>query len=936
MSVTDKKPWEEYASETVEPNDLKPWEEYASPIEKKNLVGNVSKVGSQTSKIGFEPFQTQSDTKTPSVLTPKGKAEYQEQVKGYVPPKEVKLPKEEKPDFLESIKNSLSNIGTGVQQFIPNTQIALSSTLEGLLGKDLGSDFYRNIVGSTHNPELDRQEAYAKLAELEPQFKKTRGLIESAENFDIPGLAAATVDAMSSLIRTAITSVPTAGIGLASDMVGGSIAAYNQEKAKSKGISVDELYRKGENEFAVPAAIGAVGTGLEAIGLKGTIGLINKKLTGSFAKKFATSFVDVNKEGLTEFTQTGLDAANKALAEGKSVADASKVAVDEMFSKKGLESYLMGAVGSAGSAGLGRVVKGMLPNNKKKATEATQRIAEMESELSNPNISPATQEFIAENIRQNVSKIADAVENDANEIEGLSDEQKFTINSINEVINSYEEVLSDPNASEQTKKLAQERISGLDLEVDNILQGKRLSSETQALVESKVPPQETPTIDTEEQIIAEGQQAQADFEATGDQVTYEQKMNELDGRANQLIETPTEITELEAQKADIEKTLYGTISGSIPLSQALPNGVYIDLGDGLFAYTDKNEKIAAIVDRNNNYLVNKSFWNATANAWQLPNQANLKDDAKKLGVDEATYIKKYKDAVDSLNAKYDAELAALENTKINQNAVQKQTAGQVPVQSEATVGEEVEGRTPESKIEVVAEKGKEEVIPKEKDTVSLPPRIEGGNPQNFEFSDGEWKQRIGKELTEISPNQQKQVNDAFVQSQSVEVIQPTEQVAEEVQPTESDFMQFFGDIVNESNTVDEAFEKVREIKGVPREVAKAFSEKYNKDDNLTQKEAFEKFYNEVKNERKTEEVKRPIETPRVAERSITDAFDAIEEAKRSRKTQKGKLEAGELAVKDMGDIGKKAIFIDNNFKDIVAKIKEFKNDKGESLIKIEC
>ena len=113
-------------------------------------------------------------------------------------------------------------------------------------------------------------------------------------------------------------------------------------------------------------------------------------------------------------------------------------------------------------------------------------------------------------------------------------------------------------------------------------------------------------------------------------------------------------------KSDIEKTLYGTIAGSIPLSQALPNGVYIDLDNGLFAYADKNEEIAAIVDKNNNYLVSKSFWNATKNAWQLPNKANLEDDAKKLGVDKVTYIKKYQDAVDSLNAKYNAELAALE------------------------------------------------------------------------------------------------------------------------------------------------------------------------------------------------------------------------------------------------------------------------------------
>jgi hypothetical protein len=122
---------------------------------------------------------------------------------------------------------------------------------------------------------------------------------------------------------------------------------------------------------------------------------------------------------------------------------------------------------------------------------------------------------------------------------------------------------------------------------------------------------------------------------------------------------PAPVVPTADKKADIERTLYGTLSGSIPLSQALPNGVYIDLGNGLFAYADKNDKIAAIVDRTNGYVVSKSFWNEKQNKWQLPNQANLKDDAKKLGVDEATYIKKYQDAVDSLNK---AELAALGKT----------------------------------------------------------------------------------------------------------------------------------------------------------------------------------------------------------------------------------------------------------------------------------
>lgn len=116
---------------------------------------------------------------------------------------------------------------------------------------------------------------------------------------------------------------------------------------------------------------------------------------------------------------------------------------------------------------------------------------------------------------------------------------------------------------------------------------------------------------------------------------------------------------LEAQKADIEKTKYGTISGSIPLSEALPNGVYVDLGNGLFAYADKNDKIAAIVDRDNNYIVSKSFWNAKEGKWQLPNKANLADDAKRLGVNQNEYIQKYQDAINALNEKGVGEKVAV-------------------------------------------------------------------------------------------------------------------------------------------------------------------------------------------------------------------------------------------------------------------------------------
>lgn len=78
------------------------------------------------------------------------------------------------------------------------------------------------------------------------------------------------------------------------------------------------------------------------------------------------------------------------------------------------------------------------------------------------------------------------------------------------------------------------------------------------------------------------------------------------------------------------------------------------------------------------------------------------------------------------------------------------------------------------------------------------------------------------------------------------------------------------------------------------------------------------------------------ETIPQGEGEVTAAFDLIEQAKRTKKTEKGKMEAGELAIANLGDVGKKAIFIDNNFKDIVSKIRTLKDQKGEPFVKIDC
>jgi hypothetical protein len=66
-----------------------------------------------------------------------------------------------------------------------------------------------------------------------------------------------------------------------------------------------------------------------------------------------------------------------------------------------------------------------------------------------------------------------------------------------------------------------------------------------------------------------------------------------------------------------------------------------------------------------------------------------------------------KNELEQQKAKIEEELQ--ETLKPQTDAIQEQAAGQVPIQSETTVSEEVEGGKPETEVEGVTEKGKEEV-----------------------------------------------------------------------------------------------------------------------------------------------------------------------------------------------------------------------------------
>ena len=567
------------------------------------------------------------------------------QAQGYIRPEETLKIKQEL-GFGERMSDAGTNFVNRLERFPYNTSLALGQTLTTLLGEDLGSNAYAQITRGG-NAELHRMEAFDKLAKLDAETKYSKGIIDSIQDLDLVNIAGGVVDAVGSLVSTVVTSAPTAGLGLYGDMVGGGLYDFNSTKARRLGLTVDELYDTNQNEFFVPAIINGAAAKLEGIGLKGIKSAIMNNMSKGAGQKFALVGHGMNKEGVTEWLQTGMEVINTSLAEGKPLPQAVEESVKTLFSKKGAESYLMGAIASGAAIGGGRILKGLFSDkSKKKASEAIQSIEQQQEELSNPELSNESRVFIFENIKNNVKQLVDSVDEDVDTAEGLSAEQRKNITILNDKISSLEVVANDPAASEETKSRALESIKGIQETIDDITSKK-----------VEAPAIEQPTFDTEESIGEEVRESNRKFQAGEiDQATWEQEQKDLNKRAENIIPVPEEAEigkpeevvseDVEAKKAEIEKR--------------------------------RQEEIKSITDE----------------------------------VDGMTKKQQEETAGDRIsrrvaaNARYDAELAALEQqTKPTQDAIQEQAAGQVPVQPEAPVSEEVEQGEPEAKPEVVTEEG---------------------------------------------------------------------------------------------------------------------------------------------------------------------------------------------------------------------------------------
>lgn len=378
-------------------------------------------------------------------------------------------PTPEQLDFTESVGNSFSNMATRLKGFDDRLKIVSADLWENVLGKELAKSWYE-LEGRDINQV--REEAYTELQRLSQETLPTLGIVDSIQDGSLKGTAAGIINAITSLGSSALPAVATLGAGAVTDLIGDSLYDFNKTKADRLGITVPELYERGEADFKVPASIGAVASGLEIWGLRGVGSLITKQFTTQSAKKAALMFgLQSNKEGLTEWLQEGLTDLNLALAEGKSIEQASKEAGKTLISKRGLEAYLGGLFASAGAGGLAKL--GSITINPKDKTSLNEEIAKvnmLEMELKKPSISQEAKQVISQQVGQSISNIASVIERSEQDTSNIPEAQREQAQGLSNKIDELNTVVEDPNVSNEVKSQVQEQIKPLQDELSNIVE----------------------------------------------------------------------------------------------------------------------------------------------------------------------------------------------------------------------------------------------------------------------------------------------------------------------------------------------------------------------------------------------------------------------------------------------------------------------------------
>jgi len=310
-------------------------------------------------------------------------------------------------NFKDNLYNAFEQIGDITEYWFGGGEGAQSGLMaassiiyENIFGKDKikeinETDFgkWMGTIYTTDTPEFQQMIKNFQIEQKDRRQTKTFAESETLEDY-LSVAAGSIINALGSVAY----NLGTAGTGFLMEFTTDNFIEANKIKAKSKGLTLDQLVNSGDAEISAPLKIGALQAGLEYFGfkkimapLKGTgVDKAYKKAVGNRLTKLYNKnknvrvgldiFSAAGTEALTEMGQTALEIYNKELAianaEGKDI-NPFMTFTDAFLSPQGIEAGLQGFFGGGGLKGTAYSAKAL--NNIRKSSEEL----DVEKELSN-------------------------------------------------------------------------------------------------------------------------------------------------------------------------------------------------------------------------------------------------------------------------------------------------------------------------------------------------------------------------------------------------------------------------------------------------------------------------------------------------------------------------------------------------------------------------
>ena len=269
----------------------------------------------------------------------------------------------------QKILNSFENIKLGVQSFDELLNVGTYTLARKLFGDEAVDDWAegKSEFWTQGLTDEDMVEAVTEIKRLDSLKGQTGSITEGFNQGDVGEIFAGVVNGLTSFGESMIVSVPTLGAGIYTNFYARAFINVNEEKAKARGISLNEFVASDQYaddvDYNTPLITGIIAGGLERIGLKSVTKNFITKLPTKRLQRLGARLTAGTAEGITEYGQTLTETVEKSIGQGKSNEEIANDFIGTMFSQDALESFLQGMVGGAGVATIGTL-------NRQEAKEA--------------------------------------------------------------------------------------------------------------------------------------------------------------------------------------------------------------------------------------------------------------------------------------------------------------------------------------------------------------------------------------------------------------------------------------------------------------------------------------------------------------------------------------------------------------------------------------